>query len=288
MTQTAWVIHGTQGTGKGVMFNHIIAPIFGNENVTSRRMEELGSNFTEFMKNKFIVFIDEVSAGNSQFHTNVTAKLKNLIVEPRVSVREMYKPSTVMDNYSNLIFASNSPQPVSIAPDDRRFNVGKFQPKPIMLTSSDFDTIEKELDLFYGYLASRPANRARARVPIETRDRTNIINLSRSSIDIAIESLKHGNLSFFTEMLVQKPEILNPKSQLKYVQFETLIKEIDKTKRTKLSRDDLMIIFRWCIDNVPEAPNKFTTMLRHHGLQLKPIWMDGHATRGYEVKEWKN
>jgi hypothetical protein len=124
-------------------------------------------------------------------------------------------------------------------------------------------------------------------VPIETSDRTNIINLSRSSIDIAIEALQRGNFTFFVEMLVQKPEILNPRSQLPYAQFEALIGELQKSKRTKLSRDDLMILFRWCIDNVPEAPNKFTTMLRHHGMQLKPLWLDGQATRGYEVKEWK-
>ena len=288
MTQTAWVIHGTQGTGKGVMFNHILAPIFGDENVTSRRMEELGSNFTEFMKNKFLVFIDESSIGNSNTHANITAKLKNLIVEPRVSVREMYSPSKVMDNYTNIIFASNSPQPVTIAADDRRFNVGAFQQNPIVLTSYDIDSLKKELGSFYNYLGTRHASRAIARVPIETADRTNIINLSRSSIDIAIEALKGGNLSFFVEMLVQKPEILNARSQLTYAQFEALIEELKVTKRTKLSRDDLMIMFRWCIDNVPEAPNKFTTMLRHHGLQLRPLWIDGHATRGYEVDEWKN
>ena len=287
MTGTAWVLHGTQGTGKGVMFNHILTPIFGPDNVTSRRMEELGSNFTEFMKNKFLVFIDEAFAGTSHTDRAITAKLKNLIVEPRISVREMYKPSTVMDNYCNLIFASNSAQPVAIAPDDRRFNVGKFQPDPIVLTGNNIDSLKGELESFYHYLSTRHANRALARVPIETSDRTNIINLSRSSIDIAIEALQRGNLTYFIEMLVLDPAILNPRSQLTYAQFEALIGELKKNKRTKLSRDDLMIIFRWCIDNVPEAPNKFTTMLRHHGVQLKPLWIDGHATRGYEVKEWK-
>ena len=287
MTGTAWVLHGCQGTGKGVMFNHILTPIFGADNVTSRRMEELGSNFTEFMKDKFLVFIDEAFAGNTHTDKGVAAKLKNLIVEPRISVREMYKPSTVMDNFCNLIFASNSAQPVAIAPDDRRFNVGKYQSQPIVLTGNDINSLKGELEDFYGYLGTRHANRAIARVPIETADRTNIINLSRSSIDIAIEALQKGNLTFFIEMLVQKPEILNARSQLTYTQFETLISELQATKRTKLSRDDLMIMFRWCIDNVPEAPNKFTTMLRHHGMQLKPLWLDGQATRGFELEEWK-
>ena len=71
MTQTAWVIHGTQGTGKGLMFHHILTPLFGDENVTSRRMEELGSDFTEFMKNKFLVFIDEVFPGSDNWRNVV-------------------------------------------------------------------------------------------------------------------------------------------------------------------------------------------------------------------------
>lgn len=288
MTQTAWVLHGTQGTGKGVMFNHILTPLFGAHNVTSRRMEELGSDFTEFMKNKFIVFIDEVNSGSSIFHERITAKLKNLIVEPRISVREMYKPSVVMSNFCNLIFASNSPRPVSIAPDDRRFNVAKYQEDPLQITSDEIAILALELPDFYGYLKTRPADEDKARTPIITEDRKRIINLSRASIDIAVEALKNGDFHFFEEMLVERTEILSPRIQVAYDQYRALIAEIKETKRTKLSRDELIIIFRWCVDKVPEAPNKFTSMLNHHGLRLKPIWTGETSVRGYDVKEWKD
>ena len=288
MTQTAWVLHGTQGTGKGVMFNHILTPLFGAQNVTSRRMEELGSDFTEFMKNKFIVFIDEVNSGNSLFHDRITAKLKNLIVEPRISVREMYKPSVVMSNFCNLIFASNSPRPVSIAPDDRRFNVAKYQEDPIRISSDDIAILALELPDFYSYLMTRTADTDKARTPIITEDRKRIINLSRASIDIAVEALKNGNFHFFEEMLVERTEILSPRIQVAYDQYRALIAELKETERTKLTRDELIIIFRWCVDKVPEAPNKFTSMLSHHGLRLKPIWTGETSVRGYDVGEWKN
>jgi hypothetical protein len=249
-------------------------------------MEELGSDFTEFMKNKFIVFIDEVSSGNNLFFERVTAKLKNLIVEPRISVREMYKPSVVMSNFSNLIFASNSPRPVSIAPDDRRFNVAKYQENPIQITSDEIAILAMELPDFYSYLMTRHAGTDAARTPIVTEDRMRIINLSRASIDIAIEALTRGDLRFFMEMLVERPEILSPRIQMAYDQYRCLIEEIKETKRTKLNRDELIIIFRWCVDNVPEAPNKFTSMLNHHGLRLKPVWTGETSVRGYDVGEW--
>jgi hypothetical protein len=286
MTQTAWVLHGTQGTGKGVMFNHILTPLFGPHNVTSRRMEELGSDFTEFMKNKFIVFIDEVNAGSSLFHDRVAAKLKNLIVEPRISVREMYKPSVVMSNFCNLIFASNSARPVSIASDDRRFNVAKYQEDPINITSDEIAILALELPAFYSYLKTRKADADIARTPIITEDRKRIINLSRTSIDIAIEALKEGNFPFFEEMLVERTEILSPRIQMAYDQYRVLIEELKKTKRTKLTRDELIILFRWCVDKVPEAPSKFTSMMNHHGLTIKPIWTGETSVRGYDIGEW--
>ena len=287
MTQTAWVVHGTQGTGKGVMFNHILTPLFGAHNVTSRRMEELGSDFTEFMKNKFIVFIDEVQAGNSLFHERVASKLKNLIVEPLISVREMYKPSAIMRNYTNIIFASNNPRPVHIAPDDRRFNVGHYQSKPIQLTSDDIGMLESEVYDFYNYLHTRFADANLARRPFESEDRDQIIDLSRPSIDIAIEALMQGNLSFFKDMLVEKVEILSPRVQTAYDQYAALIAELEATQRTKITRDELFIIFKWTVDNVPEAPNKFTSMLKHHGLNLKPIWTGTTSVRGIDIGQWQ-
>ena len=286
MTQTAWVLHGTQGTGKGVFFNYILTPLFGELNVTSRRMEELGSDFTEFMKNKFIVFIDEAQAGETLYHERVTAKLKNLIVEPRVSVREMYRPSTIMPNYTNLIFASNHPRPVSIAAEDRRFNVARYQSRPIRLSSDDIQALEHEIGAFYDYLGTRTADTALARTPIDTPDRQRVIAISRHSIDLAIDALKRGEFDFFEGLLVQKTEILNPSSQLRYDQYRSLIESLRATRRTKLSRDEIVVLLRWAVDKLPESPNKFAAMLRHHGLELSPMWIEGQTVRGYDVGHW--
>lgn len=288
MTQTAWVLHGTQGTGKGLLFNKIITPLFGDENVTSRRMEELGSDFTEFMKNKFVVFVDEVQAGDSFFYDKVAAKLKNLIVEPRISVREMYKPATIMPNHANLIFASNHPRPVSIAPDDRRFNVGGYQGTPIDVSDSDIDCLASEVGAFYDYLGTRTADREAARRPLETHDRQRIIDNSRLSVDIAVEALKGGDLEFFVDLLVDQPELIQPKNLTTYDRYEGLLHQIRSDNRTRLSRDEVLIIMRWCVEKVPDTPNKFTAYLRHHNLELEPIWVNGKTQRGFDVGAWKN
>src|SRR5690606_39570169 len=64
-----------------------------------------------------------------------------LIVEPTISIRRMYQPPYMAPNYANMIFASNKPAPVEVAPDDRRFNVGPYQDQPIQLTATEVDDL---------------------------------------------------------------------------------------------------------------------------------------------------
>ncbi|WP_196301699.1 primase-helicase family protein, partial [Streptococcus pneumoniae] len=61
-TLTAWVLHGTEGTGKGILMNRILRPIFGKNQTASRRMEEFNEPYNAFMKQCFLVFVDEVDA----------------------------------------------------------------------------------------------------------------------------------------------------------------------------------------------------------------------------------
>jgi hypothetical protein len=192
-----------------------------------------------------------------------------------------------MQNFSNLIFASNHHRPVSISADDRRFNVGVYQPTPITLTGTDILNIKSEVGAFYDYLGSRKADRLLARNPLLNVDRQRIIDNSRLSIDIAIEALKAGNLTFFLELLVDQPELIVARNLTKYDQYSALMTELNKTRRGKLSREELMIIMRWCVDTVPDTPNKFTAMLRHHALDLEPIWVHGRTQRGVDIGTWK-
>jgi phage/plasmid-associated DNA primase len=54
------VLHGNEGTGKGVLFHRIITPVLGVENVASITMRELDSTFNGFMERALAVFVDEV------------------------------------------------------------------------------------------------------------------------------------------------------------------------------------------------------------------------------------
>lgn len=285
-TGTAWILQGTQGTGKGVLFHNILTPLFGEPNVVAKRMEELESEFTGFMENKFIVFIDEMESGKSLYHSKVNAKLKNLIVEPQISVRHMYTPPYMAPNYANMIFASNKPAVVDIPPDDRRFNVGGYQNNPIQLTATEVDVlIPQELPLFYDYLKHFQVSRDQARKPMMSAARDVLIDISRTAMDSVSDAILSGNMEFLWEHLHTegKAQNMNALQNLKYEPFRELMIHIVTTGDNKLTRDELYTLLEWCVGNMPQSPHKFTALLKHHKLHLTQIWKNNRNVRGIDV-----
>lgn len=288
-TGTAWVWQGTQGTGKGVLFHQIITPLLGEQNVVSKRMEELESEFTGFMENKFVVFIDEIEAGKSLYHNKVTAKLKNLIVEPMISIRKMYTPAYMAPNYSNMIFASNKTAAVEVSPDDRRFNVGPYQGTPIQLTSTEVDVdIPSELEAFYAFLKQYSADPDRARKPLINAARATLIDIGRTALDSVADAILAGNLEFLWEHLstADKAKGMNALQMVKYQPFRDLVVELVTTLDTKLTRDDLYATLEWCVGGMPSSPHKFASLLKHHRLHLTQIWKNNRNVRGIAIPSW--
>jgi hypothetical protein len=287
---TAWVMQGTQGTGKGLLMHNILTPLFGYENVAAKRMEELESQFTEFMENKFIVFIDEIEAGKSLYHAKVTAKLKNLIVEPMISIRNMYRPAYLAPNFASMIFASNKPSSVEVAPDDRRFNVGGYQENKLQITGPEIDQIDHELGEFYAYLMHYPADPDRARTPLISQSRSTLIDISRTAIDTISDALLKGDLQTLWDHLPSQKSLTpgNALIQTKAQGYRDLIVDVvnNIANHDKLTRDELYTIFEYTVGNMPTSPNKLTSTLKHHRLHLKPVWKYNRSVRGIEVN-WK-
>lgn len=290
-TNTAWVLFGGQGTGKGVTFHRVLTPIFGFHNVVAKRMEELEGEFTGFMEGKHLVFIDEVQVSRSSWHQKVTAKLKNLIAEPWISIRKMYSEAYMAENYSNMIFASNHRDPLELAPDDRRFHVAPFQPKAIQLSEQDFANIDKELFEFYSYLMGYNVDETRARTPYQSEDRKNLIETSMLSVDVVSAALSAGNIDFFIDQLPQNdtpgPQRLTlTERDMRLLAYKELMKRLLQTGEKVVSRDDLYTLFAYCVEDVPQSPNKLTSYLRHHNVRIDAVWKGGKTVRGITVP-WK-
>lgn len=292
-TKTAWLFQGTQGTGKGLLMNNILRPLFGVNQTAARRMEEFNEPYNGYMERVFLVFVDEVQTSALRNERGVIAKLKNFITEEKVVIRQMYQAGFEAVNYSNWIFASNMPDPIRIEAGDRRFNVGGYQAEKLQITSAEIDRLPNELQRVHDYLANYPANLQLASQPLETEARSEMIAISEEVMDTVAGNLLAGNMGFFVDALPTNDSYksnmarLNAVEDYKKVLVDLINRPATRNGHYNISRDELFTIFQYNVGNMPESPNKFTGRLKHHRIQIKKVAIDGKTHNGITV-EWKD
>lgn len=286
-TKTAWVLHGTQGTGKGILTNNILRPIFG-AHTTSRRMEELNEKYNHFMAESLLVFVDEVQIKALGNERGIMAKLKNFITEEFVPVRAMHANAVETRNYTNWIFMSNMTDPVMIDKGDRRFNVGKYQPNKLIISDQELTLIENELQAFHDYLMTYAIDIDRVRQVLHSTDRDNMIAVSESAIDGVSSALLEGNFAFFMDQLPTDDSYTrNALLSNKVEEYRDVLKRVLVRTRPdgkcNISRDELYAIYEYLVGNISTSPNKFTAMLKHHRIHMEAVWVGAKTVRGISV-----
>lgn len=290
-TRTAWILHGTEGTGKGIFVNRVLKPILGTH-LTSRRMAELNEKYNHYMTGALLVFVDEVQTRALQNETGAMADMRNFITEEFVSIRQMHANAVEVRNYTNWIFSSNMPDPVSIKKGDRRFNVARYQPNRLEITDEELEQIDKEVQAFYDYLINYKADYERAGKVIHNEDREKLISISENSADTVGNALLEGRFDFFIDQLPTDDSYKrNAQAMNKVMEYVTVLKSIiNRTKPTdgkcNISREELRTMYDYTVGNMPTTPNKFTSLLKHHRIHLTHVWVNNATARGLSVV-WK-
>ena len=289
-TMTAWIFQGTQGTGKGLLFNKILAPIFGVEQTVIKRANELSEKWTDFVAGKFIVFIDEIQTSAFKDEAGVIANLKNFITEPTVTVRMMNKNSYAVQNYTNWIMASNKPDPVTVDKEDRRFNVGPYQAAKLVISQAELDDIPGELQTFYNYLMAYTVDHEQVTTPLQGAARETLIQLSQSTSETTATCLREGNLQFFFDQLPTSDAYkANAMTFNKVEDFRKVLTDIVyRTKKDgscSIKRDEMYTMFDYTVGGMSPSPATFTRFLGHRQIFIKPVSVDGKTERGF-VTNW--
>ena len=285
-TLTSWVWHGTQGTGKGVLMNRILRPIFGFDQTTVRRMDEFKQPYNAYLKQCFMMMVDEVQTSQLLDEKVVAANLRNYITEPRITIRQMYAPPVECNNYVNIILSSNMPDPVRIPKEDRRTNVAKYQPMKLVLSEKDFKRIDGELQAFHDYLMNYVVDKVAASTPLETEDRNTLISISENAIDTISSALLEGNMELLLDQLPTSSKSISDVTTANKVQAykETLSDLLYRTDaltgKVNIARDELRAIFEYTVGKMSESPNKFTALLKHHRIHVKKVWIDSKTVNG--------
>jgi hypothetical protein len=289
-TRTAWVFQGIPGTGKGLLFNKILQPLFGEKQTVIKRAGELTEKWTDFVQGKFIVFIDEIQTSALRDEAGVIANMKNLITEPTAMIRVMNRNSFAVMNYTNWLFASNKPDPVSVDKNDRRFNVAPYQgvayPRP---TDDELEVLKKELQAFYHYLITYPVDKHIASTPLQSDARNELIELSQTTSESTADALREGNMQFFIDQLPTSDAYkLDMKLATKVESYRRALCDILVRIGTKgycnIRRDELFSIFDHTVGGMSTSPATFSRFLGHKQISIKPIQIPGGKTeRGITV-----
>jgi hypothetical protein len=284
--RTAWIMHGVPGTGKGILMNKILRPLFGQNQTAARRAEDLNEPYNAYLEQCFLVFVDEIEARALINERGVMANLKNFITEEFITVRAMYAAAHEVRNYTSWLFASNKSDPVIIDKDDRRFNTGLYQTIKLAISGHEIDVVlPTELQSFHDYLAAYAVDVVKANTPAESCERDNMISLSESSIDTVGSHLLEGNFEFFVDLLPTTTAYQSNALEFNKVEnYTDVLKAILARTRPdgscNISRDELRAVFHYAVGGVPDSPNKFTSLLKHHRMHTTKVWVDNKAVYG--------
>jgi hypothetical protein len=252
-------------------------------------MQSLAEPYNHWMKQCFLVFLDEVQTKALINEAGVIAKVKNWITEKMVPVRAMYEGSREVRNYNNWILASNMSDVVTIEKGDRRFNVAKYQPLKLVITDKELELIERELQSFHDYLLYYKADRLLAGQVLDTADRATMISISESSVDTVGSAIQDGSFKFLVEQLPSAMTGINPNAlengkteDYKEVLKALLLRTDRNNGICNIARDELKIIFNYVVGGMPTSPNKFTSLLKHHRIHMKDVWINTGTTAGKE------
>lgn len=291
---TAWVMHGKQGTGKGVFLNKILKPLFGDAYCILKNTDELESQFNGYMEQALFLWIDESQVTESRRVDILEAKLKTFISEPTMSVRKMHTLPYIVLNYMDIIFTSNKGDAVVISPDDRRYNVALIQMKDCPLSDQEIDfTIEEELEDFWMYLMTREADRALGRKALKNASKKLMSDKSRQSMDLACDAIKNGDLEFFVNLIPSDIEGLPGIARTTAEKYRALIRQIASEEPKALSRDEVHTLLNHAVGDVSSNPLKFAKILSYRELEITTVNRNGRSVRGLNVTwatkpEWKS
>ncbi len=190
-TGTAWVILGSQGSGKTMLFERVLTPLLGEGNCTELNQDALSSRFNHLLHRKQLVCFNEVHSSRQ-----AAERIKTWVTEDQIRLEDKTVRASINRNFLNLIFTSNSQVPVVLETDDRRFNVVRTGGPLTEVTwfngSATIRAIKSELSAFAQFLQAYPYAEADARRTIMNAEKSRVIEAGVNPLDRLVDLLRRG------------------------------------------------------------------------------------------------
>ncbi|QRO34146.1 DUF5906 domain-containing protein [Chromobacterium violaceum] len=200
---TALLMHSdVQGSGKSLLFEEVVKPIYGDYGATIDQ-DHLDGNFSGWRSMKLFCLFEEVTSVSERF--TQSGKLKHLITGKTQLIERKFVDAWEEANHLNSVFLSNSALPFHVEASDRRMMVVWPSRK---LDEDLQDAVLQEIadggvEAFYGFLLSVPLMYARDGVrrpfgahtkPAETPERLRLIALGLAPWEAFLVDWQQGKL----------------------------------------------------------------------------------------------
>lgn len=262
-TGTAWIFHGVQGTGKGLLVDHILTPIFGWDYVEKQQARNLKAEFNSFLEKALILNLDEFDVHHTGREADsVMQALKMWITDSKISIRRMYSAPVQRRNYTNVIITTNSPEPIPVPEGERRFNFGVRQEVPIKITHEEVRGISEELHAFAGFLKGYDADEELASVAMDNVTKQSAQQMSKSSIDEFAQAIRSGDLMFFHALLDEPSEDWHTKGKLKD-SVARWITEAKEGRTSVVKATDMISAYMIATGDSKKTVTKFVKAMQH-------------------------
>ncbi len=299
MNKSAWVFHGVQGTGKGMLVHYILRPLFGEPCVTQQLYTVLNTGFNGYLEGKLLVVYDEAELGRSHDWSEMMSKLKDWITDPIISIIDKNKSARDAKNTANFIFCTNGSRPVVIEDSDRRFNVGDYQRQRLLYTPNEYAALAdgRELDAFAQLLGKWSVNDEWLLHPYAGDSKRNMYESTHSLLDQVGRAIQEGDLEFFID---NRPSdvVLRTEHATKILpvrEYDALIAHAAQDQLSVLTPDDLYALFRIVAlgdKTFPETPAQQRRIYKRYNLlaERNDVRVDkrtGKKVRGIRSPVWR-
>jgi hypothetical protein len=267
--KTAWVLHGTYGTGKGRLLR-ILQMLFGDQCIVTSP-ENVSEHFNADIERAQILWIDEVTT-DSWDNEKITPKLRNWITEDTISIRGMRKDKRTANSYMGIFIAANEHNPVEIRYGDRRINVAPRQETKLENTNWATKDIvdndgwmyqEENLCELASALFAYKVDDNLATSPMENDAKMDVMKVTQNLPEDIVQALHQGNTSFFLEYVDGKQLI----PSIELVEYKEIVGKMMRGGRMGIATRDIAKIFEY-LAGWKQAPAKFSKAVSKFGLVL--------------------
>ncbi|EJQ1521750.1 TPA: hypothetical protein QCD44_003447 [Enterobacter hormaechei] len=113
---------GDTGTGKGVLFEHILTPLLSGQTASLDSFAKLTEKHSTTLTSNMLIHLDDVSTHSDSQMT----RLKSILSEEWQMIRPLYETERSARVYTRIILSSNQPRPLRLDENERRWYAPEF------------------------------------------------------------------------------------------------------------------------------------------------------------------